>query len=145
MLPCVFGFHTLRLAHPTRTLHISRIIQKASEQSDSANLSLQSTDLLTLYRGLVARGDIEYDGDQVRAVMRLRRLTRELQDYVPNLISGHAAPVVSPGSNWWSQEKGTTDPDTRALLVRKDIAREFAELDTPKGPSSLPIPHPYWT
>ncbi|KAG9091678.1 hypothetical protein FS749_016362, partial [Ceratobasidium sp. UAMH 11750] len=132
MLPRAFGFHNLRLAHSARTLHVSRLIRNSSQQSDSASLSLQSTDLLTLYQSLVARGDIEYDEDQVRAVMRLRRLTRELEDYVPNLVSGHAAPVVSPGSNWWTHESGTTDPETRALLVRKDTAREFAELDTPK-------------
>lgn len=52
----------------------------SNEASDSAsasesgfeNLSIQPTDLLALYRGLVARGDIEYDEDQVRAVMRVR-------------------------------------------------------------------------
>lgn len=44
----------------------------ANEPSGSRNLGLQPTDLLALYRGLVARGEIEYDEDQVRAVMRVR-------------------------------------------------------------------------
>ncbi|KAG8763959.1 hypothetical protein FRC12_008349 [Ceratobasidium sp. 428] len=131
-------------AYDSRTLRISHAAQSATQQGlrpDSAttgtNLSLQPTDLLALYRGLVARGDIVYDEDQVRAVMRLRRLTRELEGYAPNLVSGHAAPVVSPGSSWWTpkrlKEEGLINPDTRALLVRKDMAKELADLDVPKG------------
>ena len=44
----------------------------SANEHGSENLSIQPTDLLALYRGLVARGDIEYDEDQVRAVMRVR-------------------------------------------------------------------------
>lgn len=69
---------------------------------------------------------------------QLRRLTKELEDYVPNLVSGHAVPVVSsPGTSWWTpqrlKEEGTLSPDSRALLVRQDMARELAELNFPKG------------
>ncbi|QRW12509.1 ATPase [Ceratobasidium sp. AG-Ba] len=128
----------------SRTLHTSHRLWNSSEQGTrpgptriEETVSIQSTDLLDLYRGLVTRGDIEYDEDQVRAVMRLRRLTRELEDYVPNLVSGHAAPIVTPGSSWWTPkrlaEEGLIDPDRRALLVRKDMARELAELDVPQG------------
>lgn len=61
---------------------------------------------------------------------------------MPNLVSGHAAPVVSsPGASWWTpqllKEEGSINPDSRALLIRQDMARELAELDFPKGKSCI--------
>ncbi|KAG8753684.1 hypothetical protein FRC11_007195, partial [Ceratobasidium sp. 423] len=109
--------------------------------TESTNQALQPTDLLTLYRGLVARGDIKYDEEQVRAVMRLRRLSKSLEDYIPNLISGHAVPAITPpGTSWWTPhhklaEEGSIAPSTesKALLRRNDAGQEMEELPFPKG------------
>ncbi|KDN42237.1 hypothetical protein RSAG8_06904, partial [Rhizoctonia solani AG-8 WAC10335] len=108
---------------------------------ETANQALQPTDLLALYRGLVARGDIKYDEDQVRAVMRLRRLSKSLKDYVPNLVSGHAIPAITPpGTSWWTPHHKLTGEssitpftNSKALLRRKDARREMEELPFPKG------------
>ncbi|CAE6437686.1 unnamed protein product [Rhizoctonia solani] len=103
--------------------------------------ALQLTDLLELYRGLVTRGDIKYDEEQVRTIMRLRRLSKSLEGYVPNLISGHAVPATTPpGTSWWTPqhrlaEESSIIPsaNTKALLRRADVGKEMEELPFPKG------------
>ncbi|CAE6421108.1 unnamed protein product [Rhizoctonia solani] len=112
----------------------------ATPAAGNGNQALQPTDLLALYRGLIARGDIKYDEDQVRAVMRLRRLSKSLEDYVPNLVSGYAVPAVTPlGTSWWTPHKLTGESsitpstDSKALLRRSDARQEMEELPFPKG------------
>ncbi|CAE6347317.1 unnamed protein product [Rhizoctonia solani] len=109
----------------------------ASENSRT----LQPTDLLELYRGLVTRGDIKYDEEQVKTIMRLRRLSRSLEDYVPNVVSGHAVPAINQaGASWWTPhhklaEESSIIPSTgsKALLRRVDVGKEMEELPFPRG------------
>ncbi|KAJ1305887.1 hypothetical protein OPQ81_010607 [Rhizoctonia solani] len=123
------GFRYLSLSTPNTTT------------AEDINRALQPTDLLALYRGLVARGDIKHDEDQIRAVMRLRRLSKSLEVYVPNLISGHAVPAITPpGTSWWTPhhklaEESSITPSTesKALLRRKDARQEMEDLPFPKG------------
>ncbi|KZP22052.1 hypothetical protein FIBSPDRAFT_739626 [Athelia psychrophila] len=108
---------------------------------DSASNLPQSTDLLERYRGLVALGKISFDEDQVRVVMQLRRLQKELIDYAPPSLALHHthSEIQSreePGksSPWWVYshlDEGASDE--RALVRVKGQAEELAELDSPKG------------
>ncbi|CAE6396986.1 unnamed protein product [Rhizoctonia solani] len=121
-----------------RYLSLDTTTTSASENVDRA---LQPTDLLALYRGLVTRGDIKYDEEQVRAVMRLRRLSKSLEDYVPNLVSGHVVPAITPpGVSWWTPHHQLTgensippSTDSKALLRRHDARQVMEELPFPKG------------
>ncbi|KAJ7077260.1 AFG1-like ATPase-domain-containing protein [Mycena belliarum] len=97
----------------------------------------QPTDLLERYRGMVAAGQIEYDEDQIRVVMQLRRLQKELLDYSPAMVAPHLLDNPETSSAWWSEhptaESASSDSDSLALIALKSHADELAELDTPKG------------
>ncbi|CAE6445358.1 unnamed protein product [Rhizoctonia solani] len=134
-------YQDLNLCSGFRYFSLDASDSTTTPASESGQRALQPTDLLELYRGLVARGEIKYDEEQVKAVMRLRRLSKSLEDYVPNLVSGHAVPAVTPpGTSWWTpnhklREEGSIVPskDSRALLRRKDARQEMEELPFPKG------------
>ncbi|KAF8756549.1 AFG1-like ATPase [Rhizoctonia solani] len=149
----------IRSANPQYKIrHFSQeTAEKINPASENTSRALQPTDLLELYRGLVIRGDIKHDEEQVRTVMRLRRLSKALEGYIPNLISGHAVPAITPpGTSWWTphhklEEESSLRPskESKALLRRVDIGKEMEDLPFPKGKtflldlwfSSLPTKH----
>ncbi|PPQ68045.1 hypothetical protein CVT25_014506 [Psilocybe cyanescens] len=103
------------------------------------------TDLLEKYRGLVTLGHIKYDREQIRAVMKLRRLHKELIDYAPPAHSANLlGPLVRPSSEdpgkpkekpWWlfSEEEMETKKFGKALITLRGHAEELGALETPKG------------
>ncbi|KAH7920715.1 hypothetical protein BV22DRAFT_1114755 [Leucogyrophana mollusca] len=112
----------------------------------STNLTTlpQRADLLERYRGLVTLGRIKYDEDQLRVVMQLRRLQKELTDYAPPALSSALVreQVRLPGAEgsgengpWWSHthEEANIRPETQALVRVKGLAEDLAALNTPKG------------
>ncbi|QRW25209.1 ATPase [Rhizoctonia solani] len=133
----------IRSANPQYKIrHFSQeTAEKINPASENTSRALQPTDLLELYRGLVIRGDIKHDEEQVRTVMRLRRLSKALEGYIPNLISGHAVPAITPpGTSWWTphhklEEESSLRPskESKALLRRVDIGKEMEDLPFPKG------------
>ncbi|GLB37031.1 putative AFG1-like ATPase [Lyophyllum shimeji] len=99
-------------------------------------------DLLERYRAHVALGTIEYDEEQVRVVMQLRRLERELRGYVPpSVVSGLLRRSDStrdrPSKDftpWWTYSpEEEPDVDSKALVRMKSNAEELASLETPEG------------
>ncbi|KAH7913256.1 AFG1-like ATPase-domain-containing protein [Hygrophoropsis aurantiaca] len=117
----------------------------------STNLP-QQVDLLERYHGLVALGRIKYDEDQIRVVMRLRRLQAELADYAPPALSSalgrtaqFSAEINSTDTQgfseesrpWWSYSHGENrirpEEQAQALVHVKGLAEELATLNTPKG------------
>lgn len=78
-------------------------LPKDAVSAESEPVALESTDILEVYRSLVARGLLDWDEEQVRCVMQvsiprlhhsealashslqLRKLLEELQDYTPPL------------------------------------------------------------
>ncbi|KAG6917320.1 hypothetical protein DXG01_002978 [Tephrocybe rancida] len=110
-----------------------------SSGSRSVNLPAQ-IDLLERYRGLVALGEIDYDKDQVRVVMKLRRLQRELVGYTPpSIVSGllrrheGTSRTSRDTTPWWTYSSSEPSVDTKAMVRMKGYAEELASLDTPKG------------
>jgi hypothetical protein len=69
------GFCTSRAVWNHSESNTATSLKSYSDGSSKleGELSIQPTDLLALYRGLVARGDINYDEEQVRAVMRVSK------------------------------------------------------------------------
>ncbi|KAI0084879.1 AFG1-like ATPase-domain-containing protein [Irpex rosettiformis] len=120
--------------------HIQQLLALTRGISNSSRTALQSIDLLQTYRGLVELGRIRSDDNQVRVVMQLRRLQRELRDYAPPALTSHylsrlhdTTAQVQP---WWSrttEDEETTDLDQKALVRVKTHAEDLAELTTPKG------------
>ncbi|TFK53712.1 hypothetical protein OE88DRAFT_1655972 [Heliocybe sulcata] len=103
----------------------------------------QQVDLLDRYYGLVALGKIRYDEEQVRVVIQLKRLQKELADYTPPMITSHYfASSRSKGKEkeeappWWlhrDEEADLVFADTKALTRVRSHAEELAALQTPKG------------
>ncbi|KAH9485556.1 Lactation elevated protein 1-like protein B [Psilocybe cubensis] len=108
----------------------------------ASNLPTQ-TDLLEKYRGLVTLGHIKYDEEQIRAVMKLRRLHKELIDYAPpahsaNLLGPLAHPPCEDPEQekpWWvfSEKEMETKQFGKALVTLRGHAEELGALETPKG------------
>ncbi|PPR07706.1 hypothetical protein CVT26_003729 [Gymnopilus dilepis] len=102
-----------------------------------SNLPVQ-TDLLDKYRSLVTLGYIEYNEEQVRVVMKLRRLQKELEDYAPPALSARLFQpnlVEDPDEPWWtSSYREFESPESQKALVRlQGYAEELGALETPKG------------
>ncbi|KAF7305969.1 Mitochondrial ATPase [Mycena chlorophos] len=95
--------------------------------------ALQTTDLLEKYRGLVAAGQIQYDEDQVRVVMQLRRLQRELIDYTPAMVAPRLLENPETSSAWYADDSSETQHDSLSLIALKSHSEELASLNTPKG------------
>ncbi|KAH9948963.1 AFG1-like ATPase-domain-containing protein [Amylocystis lapponica] len=98
----------------------------------------QQLDLLEKYRGLVALGRIKYDDEQIRVVMQLRRLHKDLDGYAPPALSARylSASERAEGTPhpWWAApENSEISPDLQALVPAKTHAEEIAALNTPKG------------
>ncbi|KDQ57396.1 hypothetical protein JAAARDRAFT_78605 [Jaapia argillacea MUCL 33604] len=127
-------------------VHFSSPATGDSDELGSIGLP-QQVDLLDRYRGLVALGKIQYDEDQIRVIMKLRRLQRELVNYVPTAISSrYFQNEISVGRKeeeekgerpWWLYSPHETevqvDQSSKALIRVKSVAEELASLTTPKG------------
>ncbi|EJF65444.1 hypothetical protein DICSQDRAFT_79616 [Dichomitus squalens LYAD-421 SS1] len=105
-------------------------------------------DLLERYRGLVALGRIKEDEEQIRVIMQLRRLHRELDGYAPpalqsrylnqthSVIPGSAQPSSGePLTPWWAASDPLSDKSAsaRGLVRIRTHAEEIEALTTPKG------------
>ncbi|KAF7315792.1 Mitochondrial ATPase [Mycena indigotica] len=93
------------------------------------SLALQPTDLLDKYHGLVKGRQIQYDEDQIRVVMQLRRLQQELVDYTP-MVAPRLLENPQTSSAWYSDESASTQS---AIVSLKSHVEELANLETPKG------------
>ncbi|KAF8904406.1 AFG1-like ATPase-domain-containing protein [Gymnopilus junonius] len=128
--------------------HFRRFRCRAPPNTQTSKLSvitkrnisnLPETDLLEKYISLVTLGDIEYDEEQVRVVMKLRRLQRELEEYAPPALSANLFQPRQPESSdspWWvcsGQEFGS-DESQKALIRLRGHAEELNALETPKIP-----------
>ncbi|WRT69692.1 uncharacterized protein IL334_006682 [Kwoniella shivajii] len=108
------------------------------------------TDLLELYRGLVASGRLKWDDEQVRCVMKLRQLLSTLEDYSPpvDLVAKltPSAPFVAQEvkrqSSWLKGKERIGDylgieagqgEEERKLVKVLSGEEELANLSTPKG------------
>ncbi|KAJ9100959.1 hypothetical protein QFC19_005355 [Naganishia cerealis] len=120
--------------------------------NEGESVALESTDILEVYRSLVARGILDWDEEQVRCVMQLRKLLEELQDYSPPLdllakLSPDApllarealkAEKAGKGSSWWKSISSNGKPEgpterERALVKVLSGEEELEALTTPKG------------
>ncbi|KAI0663446.1 AFG1-like ATPase-domain-containing protein [Cubamyces menziesii] len=101
-------------------------------------------DLLDRYRGLVALGRIKEDDEQIRVIMKLRRLHKELEGYAPpavlarHLNQTHAVSAAGSESDesgpWWAASEPIQPPETSRGLIRvRTHAEEIDALTTPKG------------
>ncbi|KAJ3500907.1 hypothetical protein NLJ89_g9580 [Agrocybe chaxingu] len=119
-----------------RVFHdVSSSVQRRGD--DTANLPIQ-VDLLEKYRSLVTLGRINYDEEQIRVVMKLRRLQRELTEYAPPALTARLlepTPDESQQEPWWifSERERALDDTGRALVTVRGHAEELGALDTPKG------------
>ncbi|THH26758.1 hypothetical protein EUX98_g7430 [Antrodiella citrinella] len=114
-------------------------------QLESAGSQLpQTTDLLQTYRGLISLGKIQYDEEQVRVIMHLRRIQKELDGYAPPAVVSRylrervkttADNAAGSESAWWSSNEAIppSEADTKALIRAPKHEDELANLTTPKG------------
>ncbi|KIP06505.1 hypothetical protein PHLGIDRAFT_24533 [Phlebiopsis gigantea 11061_1 CR5-6] len=105
-----------------------------------SNLLPQAVDLLQIYQGQVALGKIAFDEDQVRVVMELRQLHKELLDYAPPVLTSHylamSTTTVAPSLDsqpWWSTNVPGSSADMKALVHVRTHAEDLANLTTPEG------------
>ncbi|KAI0358524.1 hypothetical protein OH77DRAFT_1420920 [Trametes cingulata] len=103
-------------------------------------------DLLERYRGLVALGRIQEDEEQIRVIMQLRRLHKELEGYAPPAILarhlnqthsftlGQESPQREDPGPWWAATEPIDEVSTGRGLIRvRTHAEEIEALTTPKG------------
>ncbi|TKY86708.1 hypothetical protein EX895_004348 [Sporisorium graminicola] len=116
--------------------------------------ALQVTDPLLIYRAKVARGELEEDEEQLRALIELRKINRTLRDYVPpaHLLgilqddsqSASSTALASsvdlrlrPGARELhdtpSSETKTSGENIGELVKWLSESEGLAELGTPKG------------
>ncbi|KAF7357706.1 Lactation elevated protein 1 [Mycena venus] len=126
-----------------RALHSSRIslcyapdTLKPLGATAYSTLVPQQTDLLDRYRGMVSAGKIQHDDDQIRVIMQLRRLQKELIDYSPAMVAPHLLDSPETSSAWWTGdsllESNSPNVNSRALVSLRSHAEELANLNTPK-------------
>ncbi|KIK69150.1 hypothetical protein GYMLUDRAFT_214174 [Collybiopsis luxurians FD-317 M1] len=129
-------------------IRVSRTYTSSSRSqlpSDSSqpNVNLpQQVDILERYRGLVALERIRHDEPQVRIIMQLRRLQKELQDYTPVGHSNLAhwndnmsfSEPRSEADPWWINfgYSKANDGSHSSLISFKGHAEELASLESPK-------------
>ncbi|TFY72585.1 hypothetical protein EVG20_g396 [Dentipellis fragilis] len=137
--------------HATRNTNTTTPPSPSSPSSDPDPVSVsglpQQTDLLEQYRALVALGRIQHDDAQVRVIMQLRGLRRELDGYAPPaLVARHLDARSAPGTEtetpgaepWWkpsereNEDDAATDAPSHALTRVLTHAEELAALTTPK-------------
>ncbi|KAK6908458.1 hypothetical protein I203_102460 [Kwoniella mangroviensis CBS 8507] len=131
--------------------HISQASPSNQARHAQVNAQLPApTDLLELYRGLVASGRLKWDDDQVRCVMKLRQLLATLEDYSPpiDLVAKltPSAPFIAQDvkrkSSWLKgKEKAgeylgievDSGDEEKKLVKVLSGEEELANLTTPKG------------
>ena len=146
---------TPKLIHvaSTTTRGLASFVGPPSSSPPEAN-ALQVTDPLLIYRAKVARGQLEEDEEQLRALVELRRINRTLRDYVPpahllgilhhDVQSTSSAALASaidsrlrPGARELHDAPSTSDStrgENIGQLVRwLSESEALAELGTPKG------------
>ncbi|WVQ74984.1 hypothetical protein IAR50_004592 [Cryptococcus sp. DSM 104548] len=117
--------------------------------TSNAPSSHASTDLLDLYRQLVADGRLKWDDEQVRCIMKLRHLLKALSSYSPPLELlaklSPVAPFIAQQQNsrpsWWNLRDNTPiglgidtkSEDEKGLVRVLSGEEELANLTTPKG------------
>ncbi|CBQ71768.1 related to ATPase family protein [Sporisorium reilianum SRZ2] len=139
----------------TRILPASRglasFIGPASTLPPEPN-ALQVTDPLLIYRAKVARGELEEDEEQLRALVELRRINRTLRDYVPpehllgilhdDAQSASSAALASaidlrlrPGAREMHDDPASkaSGENIGELVKWLSESEGLAELGTPKG------------
>ncbi|KAJ7141406.1 AFG1-like ATPase-domain-containing protein [Mycena epipterygia] len=86
---------------------------------------------------MVAAGQIQYDEDQIRVIMQLRRMQKELVDYSPAMVAPHLLSSPETSSAWWIgdplTESAPPNVNSQALVSLRSHAEELADLNTPKG------------
>ncbi|CAO1618705.1 unnamed protein product [Jaminaea pallidilutea] len=102
------------------------------------NNALAVTDPLLVYQSKVARGELDEDEEQVRALVKLRDLTRRLQDYTPPAhllgilnssgLSGRGSKIEDE-----EQRKGDVQKQQQQLVRYLTTQQTLADLDTPRG------------
>ncbi|KAJ1038274.1 hypothetical protein NDA11_001272 [Ustilago hordei] len=117
--------------------------------------ALQATDPLLIYRAKVARGELEEDEEQLRALVQLRRINRVLRDYTPpahllgilneDVQSQSSSALASaidarlrPGAREFqvspsSPSSGRGEGKIAELVKWLSQSEGLAELGTPKG------------
>ena len=114
--------------------------------TDIETTALQVTDPLVIYRAKVARGELEEDEEQLRALVELRNINRTLRDYIPpahllgilheDTFSRDAA-LVRPAKETKSADAEQDTPARREkigeLVKWLSESDGLAELGTPKG------------
>lgn len=104
------------------------------------SLDVQVTDPLLAYQGLVSKGLLQQDAEQIRVLVELRKLTRTLQDYIPpaHLLgvlhdeAGHN--VAQPGQNHRGEQTVPASDENVSALVRYLTEEQQLEaLGTPRG------------
>ncbi|KAJ6489487.1 AFG1-like ATPase-domain-containing protein [Mycena vitilis] len=124
---------------PLSSRHILRsCLEFTRPFGTSASSALpEHLDLLERYREMVATGKIKHDEDQIRVVMHLRRLQKDLVDYSPAMVAPHFLDNPATSSAWWADDAlpaaESPNADSPALVSLKTRADQLAELDTPKG------------
>ncbi|KIJ49377.1 hypothetical protein M422DRAFT_160910 [Sphaerobolus stellatus SS14] len=123
---------------------ISSLADSSPSNNSKKTTLPQVTDLLDVYRNMVAEGRLRYDENQIRAVMELRKLQKTLQDYSPPAFvpmarySQDFGPRISDSntqstSEWWETIEELPGLEDKHLVRVKTHAEEIADLDTPKG------------
>ncbi|WVQ79180.1 hypothetical protein IAT38_001276 [Cryptococcus sp. DSM 104549] len=141
-----------RQSHTLSALSFPDELSQSADEEAAAHLSAlpAPTDLLELYRGLVASGRLKWDDEQVRCVMKLRQLLKTLEDYTPPLELlarlSPSAPFIAQQNRqqggWWKGKSKSAeflgidgrDGDAERRLVKVlSGEEELANLKTPKG------------
>ncbi|ORX37709.1 AFG1-like ATPase-domain-containing protein [Kockovaella imperatae] len=142
---CVFyalqPVSTIRV-HTEATLTAPHHVHLRSYTS-STESAVSTTDLLEVYRGLVAQGKLEWDDEQIRCIVKLKHLLEELRDYAPPvslLAKLDPARTISQrdisrssSSSWWKGKARATEDDETSLVRILSGQEELEALRTPKG------------
>ncbi|EPQ26605.1 uncharacterized protein PFL1_05926 [Pseudozyma flocculosa PF-1] len=141
---------------PTTTTALRRLATSAPDSASAAPVeanALQVTDPLLIYRAKVARGELEEDEEQLRALVELRRINRTLRDYIP---PAHLLGILNQDTHAQEAQAARTIQQQRRLAEQRsqddqdpspvpqkekigDLVRwlsdteGLAELGTPKG------------
>ncbi|PCH36109.1 hypothetical protein WOLCODRAFT_81546 [Wolfiporia cocos MD-104 SS10] len=145
-------FLTVRVAI-ARSIATRTFATNATLRTSSPSQVPQHIDLLERYRGLVALGKIQNDEEQIRIIMQLRRLQKELDGYAPPALSSRylngshreATLESGPSHPWWSiasDPKPNSTADEQALVRVRSHAEEIFELTTPKAIQGLLLTGP---
>lgn len=105
----------------------------------AASQDVQVTDPLQAYQGMVAKGLLQQDSEQIRVLVELRKLTRTLQDYTPpahllGVLQDNAGHSMSqPGQGHGDQLAPASDENVNALVRYLTEEQQLESLGTPRG------------